>query len=62
MMRTEEVSIYMRINLPVMCLNGGSGCGVELQVYDEGDDYSCLDSTIAVKVNTAKRLASKSVK
>lgn len=50
MTRNEVASIYLRINLPVMCSYGGSGCGIELQVYDDSDDYSCLDSTIAVKV------------
>lgn len=38
------------MNVPIVCSDGGSGCSLEFQLYDETDKYTCEDSTLAVIV------------
>ncbi|XP_052217757.1 uncharacterized protein LOC127835391 [Dreissena polymorpha] len=50
MPRGGEVDFHFNMNLPLLCFDG-QPCNLEIKVYDESDDYTCQDSTLAVKSN-----------
>ncbi|KAH3891174.1 hypothetical protein DPMN_015263 [Dreissena polymorpha] len=48
--RGGETFFNFTVNLPLLC-DGNEDCYLELQLFDETDNYNCQDATVAVKSN-----------
>lgn len=53
--RGGEATFTVRVNIPLLCLDG-QPCYLELKMYDEDDDYTCQNSTIAFRVFSPSNL------
>jgi len=51
MPRAGEAVLDIYIYVPVLCNDGGSDCSLEFLLFDEKDNYTCEDSTLAIKVS-----------